>query len=637
MPFGYLRLPSIALTQLKAAVQACHGDLVALDLLYLNFDFADFLSPALYDFISESPAAMHCNLGEWFFRQVAFPDAANNSIEYLDHFGLRSLDFSNGDAEKNLLRFYAQVLRSKRELLEDFMDQLIRQYHLTEYDVIGFTSMFSQNLPVFAMARRLKLKKTGIVLVMGGANCESPMGQAIVNNIPDIDFVFSGPALISFPVFLGQLLTGDKKSCHRLDGVFSRENVSGDVSHGLLPKGKEMPINQSPALDYDDFIFLITTRWKALDVTPVLLFETSRGCWWGAMSHCTFCGLNSTSMQYRTLDASVALHMLHDLFDRYGSTVKHFSSVDNIMPKEYLSTVFPYLRVPADLSMFYEVKADLSREQLEVMARSRILTLQPGIESLSTLSLKRMKKGETAVQNISFLKNAAILNMDIAWNLLIGFPGEDPSAYEMYDQDFSNWYHLQPPKSIYSVRFDRYSPYHSSHDVFGLHLIPADFYYFLYPESMHKDLGQIAYYFEDAHQDAPYKRNAAQWMPVLKEKVAAWKERFKMEDGYLKPMLYLKYDTNQIVDTRSGKMKRKTIDFIEIKILELADQPIHLNALIRALPDHPGELLRIKLEELIVQGYIFHEHHKKYLSLVNTRTPAANEKQYDALGMMFTE
>jgi hypothetical protein len=34
-------------------------------------------------------------------------------------------------------------------------------------------------------------------------------------------------------------------------------------------------------------------------IEPGLLIETSRGCWCGAVSHCTFCGLNGEGMAYR--------------------------------------------------------------------------------------------------------------------------------------------------------------------------------------------------------------------------------------------------------------------------------------------------------------------------------------------------
>ena len=44
-----------------------------------------------------------------------------------------------------------------------------------------------------------------------------------------------------------------------------------------------------------DYFRALDASGAAPDVAPTLLFETSRGCWWGAKSHCTFCGLNGGS------------------------------------------------------------------------------------------------------------------------------------------------------------------------------------------------------------------------------------------------------------------------------------------------------------------------------------------------------
>ena len=48
MPFATVRLPSIALTQLKSVLEDRFGDEVAVRLLYLNHDFATLLGFGLY-------------------------------------------------------------------------------------------------------------------------------------------------------------------------------------------------------------------------------------------------------------------------------------------------------------------------------------------------------------------------------------------------------------------------------------------------------------------------------------------------------------------------------------------------------------------------------------------------------------
>lgn len=630
MPFGYLRLPSIALTQLKSVIYERFNDEVNTKIHYLNLDFGAFIGTVLYDFIAENPAAMHCNIGEWFFRQVAFPDAPDNTSDYLQHFNL-NVNWADptaateeglatyGSRDEIALTFFVNILLEKRKKLNEFLDELIESYQLDQCDVVGLTSMFAQNLPALAMARKLKAKNPNLIIVMGGANCESPMGEEIVKNLPFIDFVFSGPALQSFPEFIHCFLQGQYEKCHQIDGVFSKLNLSPDYQETLIKRrGRELDINTWIDLDYDEFIQSVNRKWKSLRIIPVLLFETSRGCWWGAKSHCTFCGLNTNSMGYRAMDPELAVDYLNRFFKKYGKKVKYFSSVDNIMPREYLDTVFPKLEVPDDLSIFYEVKADLTKSELEILSRARIKTLQPGIESLNTSTLKLMKKGETAAGNVSLLKNSTETGIRIAWNLLIGFPGDPESAYEVYAGDFKALYHLQPPKSVYTVRFDRYSPYFMKPADHGLILVPADFYFYLYPDWPFERLFNLAYYFEDANTEAEYKKLSSRWRPLINRNVAAWVERFSGEDQLLLPSLFMDKQDGCVHDTRSGELKIKYLPELGQRILIALDQPTKLISLFQTLQDQTTAEIEEALEMLILDNFVYHENRKKFLSLVHT-------------------
>jgi len=105
-----------------------------------------------------------------------------------------------------------------------------------------------------------------------------------------IDFVFSGPGLVSFPDFVQAELEGDRDRRQGIRGVFSRENLglAAPAGHGAM--GQELPIEvpRAPGLR-----LVSSTSSSAASPTaacePSLTFETSRGCWWGERSHCTFC------------------------------------------------------------------------------------------------------------------------------------------------------------------------------------------------------------------------------------------------------------------------------------------------------------------------------------------------------------
>ena len=55
-----------------------------------------------------------------------------------------------------------------------------------------------------------------------------------------------------------------------------------------------------PVPNYRDYMARVQASPLGKTINPRLLFQTSRGCWWGAKQHCTFCGLNGQGMAYRS-------------------------------------------------------------------------------------------------------------------------------------------------------------------------------------------------------------------------------------------------------------------------------------------------------------------------------------------------
>src|SRR6185295_15253770 len=161
-----------------------------------------------------------------------------------------------------------------------------------------------------------------------------------------------------------------------------------------------------------------------------LPYESARGCWWGAKAHCTFCGLNGSAMAFRAKSPEHVEREIFSLATKYKNL--DFEVVDNIVSMDYVDTLLPRIRdlrrSGVDLTLFYETKANLRKDQLRMMRDAGVLRLQPGIESLSSPILKLMRKGVTALQNIRLLKWAAELDIDVLWNHLYAFPDEPQHA-----------------------------------------------------------------------------------------------------------------------------------------------------------------------------------------------------------------
>lgn len=504
MPFATLYRPSIGLSLLKAALER---DGHQADLHYLNLAFGDRIGPALYTQISDSPTV--ALMGEWVFARSLFGPTPALDQEYLT----RVLPpFRRRGVDAELVR----GIQEAREQAEPYLEECLRAVDWGRYDLIGFTSVFQQNVASLSLARRLKARYPDTLIAMGGANTEGVMGHALLEAFPFIDLVCSGEGDIAFPAFIRRLATGEIRS--GVPGITLR----GDLH--LFGEVSSSPVHAMDALpypNYDDYFDQFSARgFEKKDVR--FLFESSRGCWWGAKSHCKFCGLNGSTMAFRSKSAKRALAELTYLHDRYKAYTRWASAVDNIIDMGYFRDFLPALReMGLELNMFYETKANLSREQVQLFAEAGMNAVQPGIESLSSSVLKLMKKGVSALQNIQVLKWCRELGVKPYWNYLYGFPGEEPAEYERVRELMPALHHLDGPYGCGQLRLDRFSPYFIDPEGNGiLNVRPHAAYRYIYTGVDPSLLCHLVYYFEFDYADG---RDVKEYAAPLEEAVARWK------------------------------------------------------------------------------------------------------------------
>lgn len=219
-------------------------------------------------------------------------------------------------------------------------------------------------------------------------------------------------------------------------------------------------------------------------------YETSRGCWY---NRCTFCGFREETKVYRKKSPDKVLKELKQLVHQYGRYSIYIT--DNMIAPQYYNRLFPRLidQLPS-LRILYEIKANMTLEQLLTLEKAGAILLQAGIESLSPALLKRMDKGVTVRENIALLRYARSVNLDLKWHLLFGFPNDQFKEYEEMLRLFPLIRHLQPPRTMLPVRICRYSRYHRSPAEFGIsNLRPAEFHKEVLPA--HGDIEKLAYFF----------------------------------------------------------------------------------------------------------------------------------------------
>jgi ribosomal peptide maturation radical SAM protein 1 len=545
MPWAKITYPSIQLGILKGlmgrAGLACTP--MSLNLSFFEYLAArpqsDRLSLEQYDYIGE---ASGLGLGEWIFASAAkgYADADRDAA-------YRQFVASN-KPEHGIL----EKAERARELVPGFLDVCAENILAEHPRVVGFTSTFSQTFSSLALAKQLKDQAPALRIVFGGANCDGSMGKRLHALYPWIDVVVRGESERIVPRLFRELVAGDAISSQ--PGLCIREH--GEITATIEPERGGVNMDESPLPDYDEYFQRLANSPVCNEVgAGGITYESARGCWWGAKHHCTFCGLNGATMNFRSKPAQRVYEELHTLSRRYRNL--NFIVVDNIIDMGHVKELLPMLRQGGiDFSFYYETKANLKRHEMRLMRDAGVRTIQPGIESLSTPILKLMRKGTTALQNVRFLKWCAEFGITPDWNLLYGFPGEPQEEYARMADLMSSLSHLTPPASVHPICINRFSPYHNTPDEFGIRIEgPKPWYRFLH-DTDEQGLAELAYFFEHGYDD---DRNPHDYVQPAFQVLELWKQ--DAEKNYRKLTVKRGPGFAQVVDGRTnGKGGTFTLD-----------------------------------------------------------------------------
>ncbi|WP_155543074.1 RiPP maturation radical SAM C-methyltransferase [Amycolatopsis camponoti] len=493
MPFLEADRPSIQLGLLKV-IAGQHGFPVRT--LHANLDFAVRVGLDHYRRLADHRGRQ---IGDWLFSVEAFGDAAPDPDgKLLDELG----------AELSYLDGPERLLAVRDQDVPAYLDAIAEE--LAGVPVVCFSSTFQQNAASFALARRLKERDPGVVTVFGGANFEGEMGLELVRSVGCVDLAVLGEGDVAFPRLLGALANGTDPGV--IPGVARR--VGDDVVATPAEPPHER-LDELPVPDYDEY-FERAARLGLPTEHVALPFESARGCWWGAKHHCTFCGLNGTTMRFRAKSADRVLGELDEQARRYRTF--RFDAVDNILEPGYLKDLLPALtEADREYQIFYEVKANLTRAQLKLLARAGVTQLQPGLESLSSAVLRLMDKGVRAAQNVNLLRWARYYGIGVGWNILWGFPGEPADEYAAQAAAVPHLVHLQPPAGANRLWLERFSPLFTQPGRFPQRARePESSYRHVYPSTV--DIDRVAYFFDYAPED----ELPPEVYTPLKDAVAAW-------------------------------------------------------------------------------------------------------------------
>jgi hypothetical protein len=223
-----------------------------------------------------------------------------------------------------------------------------------------------------------------------------------------------------------------------------------------------------------------------------------------------------------------------------------------------------------------------------LLREAGITSVQAGVESLADGTLRLMRKGVSAAQNVALLRWCKEAGVLACWNVIYGFPHEDPGDYGRTLAIMEQITHLDPPSVCSPIRMDRYSPNYTRPAEHGFTLVapmPAYAHAFPFPD---EELRALAYYFRYEH---PRYADVLERGYALSEFNSLWLSKQRCgEQGELavRPHWLGGY---VLVDSRFNVARPSfRLDAAELAVLLACDAPTtHDRALRKAISLAPGE------------------------------------------------
>jgi ribosomal peptide maturation radical SAM protein 1 len=630
MPFRTVRVGSLGLSTLKSVLKA--GG-VETDICYLSVKLARDIGTRFYGYIAHLGSVRYS--GEIFFTPHYYDLPREQFVQekLLPYFSRAVRAFSPRDVaglEWNEQQFLDACADTCMNAVPRLMDEFMNGIQWDQYDIVGFSLIFDQTMPSLMMAKRIKQQYPEKTIIFGGPSCDGGMGMEMLRVFPWIDVVSIGEADTVVLPLVRALREG--RPLREVPGIGFRAtgNLAQTATPGLLEE-----LDQLPMPEYDNYFDAICGS----DIDPQMYFESSRGCWWGQKHLCTFCGLNANGLQYRRKSPERTVKEILYLAGRYGC--KSIGATDNILDISFFKTVFPALRewraarVPEEhLHLFYEMKSNVKKEQLQMARQAGLVWAQPGIESFNDHILQLMDKGATGIQQMQYIKWASEMDISLQYGVLYRNPGETLEDYEDIRRRIDFMSHLHPPTYLSDISIDRFSPYFRDPERHGIRqLRPHANYKEVFLEE-DLDLTKMAYRFEFNHED---DENKELW-DAIQQCLAAltkWKNTYRPGT--------LMYDTSGgkvwILDRRGGKPILATLTGPQAEVFLYCDEHHSLENVQEKFSEYAKEFVTALIDKLCERKWLFKDGRNRCLAMpvrgdlsAYTARRAAEASRQDAVG-----
>ncbi|MFA5411680.1 MAG: radical SAM protein [Candidatus Omnitrophota bacterium] len=283
--------------------------------------------------------------------------------------------------------------------------------------IIGFYIACTSQWPALSLARKLKEKDSGIVIIFGGPGCSREDRDSVERFLRtgDVDIVVLGEGEIT----LLEILDSYKRTGRIKPAAGACFRVNGGIVYG----GQREPIKDLDSLPYPDFSGFIDDYKALFGDKTCLSISWVRGC----THRCPFCYETRFWGYPRSRSAESICEEF--IFQKEKYNVNVFFKGDSILAfsEEVLfKTCDLLIEKKADIYWGSQARLDkyLNRESLEKLYQARCRSLWYGLESGSQAVVDRMNKGFRVNEAQDIIINTKNAGIKSSITVMVGSPGE---------------------------------------------------------------------------------------------------------------------------------------------------------------------------------------------------------------------
>ena len=264
---------------------------------------------------------------------------------------------------------------------------------MIESGIVGVSFTTPQKHEAFKIA--LELKKKGKLLIAGGAHPTNALDEC--RNY--FDYIIRGEADVILPIFL--LYQIAKKAHYDFPVISCKEYDNIDA----------FPFPDRDALPIKDYKYLI-------DGEPATTLMTSRGC----PSACSFCA--RISKKFRAQSAERTIDEIDYIHEKYGFNAFMIFDDVFIADKNRLESISNHLHERDFIFRCFARSNLITEATVTSLKRMHTVEVGIGVESGSSIILKKNMKGTTPATNLKAFQLLQKAGIRAKAFIIVGLPGE---------------------------------------------------------------------------------------------------------------------------------------------------------------------------------------------------------------------